>query len=160
MPAFRTITFRAAAAAALASVMMLTLLPAASLGYKQPPLETQPVTPETERTAPPPAPPATELAKAEARKPAIDPSGLREVLSLAGEYEALLKGRPDRYDFPDLDENAVAIIGMAGRFPGARNLEEFWANLRNGVESVHRFTDEELAEIRDRLPRETAGARY
>ncbi|MFL6257438.1 MAG: type I polyketide synthase, partial [Pyrinomonadaceae bacterium] len=39
----------------------------------------------------------------------------------------------------------VAIIGMAGRFPGARNLEEFWHNLRDGVESISFFNDEELA---------------
>ncbi|HEX8291632.1 MAG TPA: beta-ketoacyl synthase N-terminal-like domain-containing protein, partial [Pyrinomonadaceae bacterium] len=38
----------------------------------------------------------------------------------------------------------VAIIGMSGRFPGARNLDEFWRNLRGGVESVSFFTDEEL----------------
>ncbi|HZI20305.1 MAG TPA: SDR family NAD(P)-dependent oxidoreductase [Pyrinomonadaceae bacterium] len=39
----------------------------------------------------------------------------------------------------------IAIIGLAGRFPGARNVTEFWANLREGVESVTFFTDEELA---------------
>jgi len=38
----------------------------------------------------------------------------------------------------------IAIVGMSGRFPGARNLEEFWENLRNGVESVRTFTDDEL----------------
>lgn len=38
----------------------------------------------------------------------------------------------------------IAIIGMAGRFPGAKNLEEFWQNLRDGVESVTTFTDAEL----------------
>jgi phthiocerol/phenolphthiocerol synthesis type-I polyketide synthase E len=38
----------------------------------------------------------------------------------------------------------VAIIGMAGRFPGARNVEEFWRNLRDGVESLTLLTDEEL----------------
>jgi phthiocerol/phenolphthiocerol synthesis type-I polyketide synthase E len=32
--------------------------------------------------------------------------------------------------------NAIAIVGMAGRFPGARDLEQFWHNLRQGVESV------------------------
>jgi acyl transferase domain-containing protein len=36
----------------------------------------------------------------------------------------------------------IAIIGMAGRFPGARNIEEFWRNLRNGVESVTFLSDE------------------
>ncbi|HSS78405.1 MAG TPA: beta-ketoacyl synthase N-terminal-like domain-containing protein [Thermoanaerobaculia bacterium] len=40
---------------------------------------------------------------------------------------------------------AVAIIGMAGRFPGAPTLKRFWENLRDGVESVSFFTAEELA---------------
>ncbi|HEV2862457.1 MAG TPA: SDR family NAD(P)-dependent oxidoreductase [Pyrinomonadaceae bacterium] len=39
----------------------------------------------------------------------------------------------------------IAVVGMAGRFPGARNVAEFWRNLRDGVESVSFFTDEELA---------------
>ncbi|HEX5709540.1 MAG TPA: SDR family oxidoreductase [Pyrinomonadaceae bacterium] len=38
----------------------------------------------------------------------------------------------------------VAIIGMAGRFPGAQNIEQFWHNLRDGVESISVFTEEEL----------------
>ncbi|OKH20886.1 polyketide synthase [Hydrococcus rivularis NIES-593] len=38
----------------------------------------------------------------------------------------------------------IAIVGLAGRFPGAKNLEEFWQNLQNGVESVSFFSDEEL----------------
>ncbi|MEW6732935.1 MAG: amino acid adenylation domain-containing protein [Acidobacteriota bacterium] len=38
----------------------------------------------------------------------------------------------------------IAIIGMACRFPGASNIEEFWINLINGVESISFFTDEEL----------------
>ncbi|WP_323713155.1 polyketide synthase [Gloeocapsopsis dulcis] len=38
----------------------------------------------------------------------------------------------------------VAIIGMVGRFPGSQNLDEFWQNLRDGVESVVSLTDEEL----------------
>jgi len=39
---------------------------------------------------------------------------------------------------------SVAIIGMSGRFPGARNLAELWRNLRDGIESVSFFSDEEL----------------
>jgi acyl transferase domain-containing protein len=39
---------------------------------------------------------------------------------------------------------AVAIVGMAGRFPGAQNIEEFWRNLCAGVESISRFADAEL----------------
>lgn len=40
----------------------------------------------------------------------------------------------------------IAIIGMAGRFPGANDVGTFWQNLKNGVESVSFFTDAELAE--------------
>jgi acyl transferase domain-containing protein len=39
----------------------------------------------------------------------------------------------------------VAIIGMACRFPGARGIDEFWRNLRDGVESSATFSDEEIA---------------
>lgn len=39
----------------------------------------------------------------------------------------------------------IAIIGLAGRFPGAETVEEFWANLVAGRESVSFFTDAELA---------------
>ncbi|TNV64185.1 non-ribosomal peptide synthase/polyketide synthase, partial [Corallococcus exiguus] len=45
---------------------------------------------------------------------------------------------------PTLPSNAIAIIGMSGRFPGAESVEEFWRNLREGVESISRFTPEEL----------------
>ncbi|MFB2772370.1 SDR family NAD(P)-dependent oxidoreductase [Pelatocladus sp. BLCC-F211] len=38
----------------------------------------------------------------------------------------------------------IAIIGMAGRFPGAKNIETFWQNLQNGIESIKILTDEEL----------------
>ncbi|KAA6473946.1 non-ribosomal peptide synthetase/type I polyketide synthase [Bacillus swezeyi] len=41
---------------------------------------------------------------------------------------------------------SIAIIGMAGRFPGARNIDEFWDNLQNGKESIAFFSDEELLE--------------
>ena len=38
----------------------------------------------------------------------------------------------------------VAIVGLACRFPGAANVDEFWQNLRDGVESVSSFSDEDL----------------
>jgi amino acid adenylation domain-containing protein len=38
----------------------------------------------------------------------------------------------------------IAIVGLAGRFPGARDVTAFWRNLCNGVESISSFTDEEL----------------
>src|SRR5690349_19630407 len=46
----------------------------------------------------------------------------------------------DSFDRAD----AIAIIGMAGRFPGARNLDEFWSNLKTGVESISFFSDDEI----------------
>jgi amino acid adenylation domain-containing protein len=38
----------------------------------------------------------------------------------------------------------IAIVGMAGRFPGAESVGELWRNLRDGVESITFFDDEEL----------------
>jgi amino acid adenylation domain-containing protein len=38
----------------------------------------------------------------------------------------------------------VAVIGLAGRFPGAINVDEFWRNLVGGVESIAHFADAEL----------------
>jgi len=38
----------------------------------------------------------------------------------------------------------IAVIGMSGRFPGAKNVDEFWRNVRDGVESISFFTDQEL----------------
>ena len=40
--------------------------------------------------------------------------------------------------------NAVAIVGMAGRFPGSRSVSEFWRNLRGGVESIVDLSHDEL----------------
>jgi acyl transferase domain-containing protein len=40
----------------------------------------------------------------------------------------------------------IAVIGMAGRFPVAKDIDDFWENLKNGVESVTVFSDEELIE--------------
>jgi amino acid adenylation domain-containing protein len=46
----------------------------------------------------------------------------------------------DSTDIP----GAVAVIGMAGRWPGADSVAQFWKNLEAGVESVARFSDAEL----------------
>ena len=45
----------------------------------------------------------------------------------------------------ELQLEGIAIVGMAGRFPGAESVEEFWANLVAGRESVSFFNDDELA---------------
>ena len=43
------------------------------------------------------------------------------------------------------DLDAIAIVGMAGRFPGAADVHELWRNLRDGRESITFFDDAELA---------------
>lgn len=45
----------------------------------------------------------------------------------------------------------IAVIGMACRFPGAKNIAEFWTNLKNGIESVSFLSEEELAEVSPEL---------
>ena len=47
-------------------------------------------------------------------------------------------------DGNDAPVTGVAIIGMVGRFPGAANLDALWRNVRDGVESITFFTDEQL----------------
>ncbi|HVH13091.1 MAG TPA: type I polyketide synthase, partial [Longimicrobium sp.] len=47
---------------------------------------------------------------------------------------------------PGYPSTAIAVIGMAGRFPRAADVDQFWANLRDGVEGISTFTDEELRE--------------
>lgn len=43
--------------------------------------------------------------------------------------------------------NDIAIIGMTGRFPQAANLNQFWENLKNGVESVQFFNHDDLKDM-------------
>jgi acyl transferase domain-containing protein len=47
-----------------------------------------------------------------------------------------------------LDGSEIAVVGLAGRFPGAAGPAELWDNLSRGVESVRRLTDAELDEAR------------
>ena len=44
----------------------------------------------------------------------------------------------------ELPPNAVAVVGMAGRFPGADSLAKFWDNLCAGEESITTLSEEEL----------------
>ena len=45
-------------------------------------------------------------------------------------------GWPGSAEREMMKPSTIAIVGMAGRFPGARNIAEFWRNLRDGVESI------------------------
>lgn len=40
--------------------------------------------------------------------------------------------------------NDIAVVGMATRVPRARNLVQFWANLRDGIECISDFDDDAL----------------
>ena len=42
------------------------------------------------------------------------------------------------------DSMSIAVVGMAGRFPGAEDVESLWRNLRDGVESISFFSDSEI----------------
>ncbi len=41
----------------------------------------------------------------------------------------------------------IAIVGMSGRFPGANNIEEFWQNIQNKVESISFLSNDDLADL-------------
>ena len=47
------------------------------------------------------------------------------------------------------DADGVAIVGLAGRFPGASDVATFWANLCAGVESIERFRPDEIEDAFD-----------
>ena len=53
------------------------------------------------------------------------------------------------------ESSSIAIIGMAGRFPGAKTLDAFWENLKNGTDVLRHFSEEDL---RGRVPPEVLRA--
>ncbi|MGH9759382.1 MAG: beta-ketoacyl synthase N-terminal-like domain-containing protein, partial [Blastocatellia bacterium] len=68
---------------------------------------------------------------------------VRNRWSLKSEYEREgMMGGSNRDDGEG--DASVANIGLAGRFPRARDAEQFWENLNKGVESILFFKDEEL----------------
>ena len=64
---------------------------------------------------------------------------------LAARIERRTHSRSRRHaDQPKASSGSIAVIGMAGRFPGASNLDQYWENLSKGVESINTFTESEL----------------
>ncbi|AQG80772.1 type I polyketide synthase [Spirosoma montaniterrae] len=51
---------------------------------------------------------------------------------------------PSRVSTRVADDTDIAIIGMAGRFPGADSVDELWSILKDGRETVRFFSDTEL----------------
>lgn len=50
--------------------------------------------------------------------------------------------KPEKME--QISENDIAVIGMAGRFPGANNLGEYWQNLVNGTSSIEKADQEKI----------------
>lgn len=55
-----------------------------------------------------------------------------------------LSGAHRRDDARRIDNEPIAIIAMSGRFPGADDVEAFWQNLCDGVDSITHFRPDEL----------------
>jgi 3-oxoacyl-(acyl-carrier-protein) synthase len=74
------------------------------------------------------------------------PEGLARVLQSA-EGDAALQARlveASRSRGSSAAAEPVAVVGFAGRFPGAMNVDELWRNLLEGRDTVTRFTPETL----------------
>ena len=63
---------------------------------------------------------------------------------LAGDYLVEEEDLSQYDQFISSSGEEIAIIGMAGRYPGADNTDELWNNLVDGVESLRFATDSEL----------------
>src|SRR5262245_32830362 len=57
-------------------------------------------------------------------------------------------------------DEGIAIIGMAGRFPGARNVRELWQNIVGGRETISHFRPEDLEPSTPREMAERASPTY
>ncbi len=66
----------------------------------------------------------------------------REPGPLATSRKAALPSQPDGYE-------PIAIIGIAGRFPGASGVDQFWRNICGGVDSITHFAEGELEDAFD-----------
>ncbi|WP_328767492.1 non-ribosomal peptide synthetase/type I polyketide synthase [Streptomyces sp. NBC_00286] len=64
---------------------------------------------------------------------------------LADATEARTETAATDTDSAESIDQRIAVIGLSLRFPGADSVERFWANLRDGVDSVRVFVGEELA---------------
>lgn len=71
------------------------------------------------------------------------PAGLAAALRGEGD-ESLFRSRMSRKREHAAVREPIAIVAMAGRFPGAEDVEEFWRNLCAGLDTVTRFGPETL----------------
>ena len=60
-------------------------------------------------------------------------------------YERATRLRLGRFSGPGTGgTGGIAVIGMVGRYPGAANVDQLWENLCNKVESITRFSPDEI----------------
>ncbi|TCL00724.1 acyl transferase domain-containing protein [Shimia isoporae] len=59
---------------------------------------------------------------------------------------ALLEAGSNVTDQADarVSETDIAIVGMAAHLPGATGIDQYWQNLRDGIRSITKLSDEEL----------------
>ena len=53
-------------------------------------------------------------------------------------------GEMSQENLPGLNGLEIAVIGMAGRFPGADDVQAFWQNILDGREAVVEYSDAHL----------------
>ena len=91
--------------------------------------------------------PATESTPAGVLESSIAPAGAGRVCVIVRGLRSSLASPPANFPCPSGTQagpEPIAIIGLAGRFPGASDIEAFWGNLCDGVESIRPFSDDEL----------------
>ena len=86
-------------------------------------------------------------------------SGLLQYLDEREKSDAGVNGRLQGSGVPAQEQDQrFAIVGMAARMPGARNLTEYWENLVSGRESIRFFSKDKLDATLD--PRDTEDSNY
>ena len=88
----------------------------------------------------------------------FDNPTIEALLGLADKKQKLVESLQNGQQTNKRGSGQYAIVGMAARMPGARDLNQFWDNLVNGVESIKFFTPEELDETID--PRQRDNPSY
>lgn len=71
-------------------------------------------------------------------------ASLAEHLRSGGMPNSLAPSQPSSASTSAAQRESIAIIGMAGQFPGAPNIEQLWQNLCAGKEGITTFSDKEL----------------
>lgn len=61
-------------------------------------------------------------------------------------YDLVKDGKSKHQTIPPYFDDSVAIVGISCQFPGAKNHHDFWNHIKEGEESIHFFSEEELRE--------------